>query len=118
MISAWPPGLSTRCISFRARSGSEKFLNAARQTMKSTEFAARGMSEALPWRNWTWTPSFLAYSEAMRTKLSLMSSPVISKGPSLASATDKKPGPGATSRTLAPLGSSAANSLRESLEFG
>src|SRR5262245_32285707 len=48
MISALPAGLSTRCISLRARIGSAKFLKAAWQMMKSNESGSNGMAEALP----------------------------------------------------------------------
>jgi hypothetical protein len=55
------PRRSTRCISRKARTGSEKFLNAARQTTKTKLSFANGMAEALPRRKSTVTPSRWAF---------------------------------------------------------
>src|SRR5690349_8463272 len=46
MISARPPGRSTRCTSFKARTGRVKFLKAARQAMKSKDSGSNGMDAA------------------------------------------------------------------------
>src|SRR5216683_6728698 len=110
MMMALPPGFSTRCISFRAFRGSEKFLNAARQTIRSNKPSSRGMSEALPWMKRATTPSRFAYWDAIVTKDWLISSPVILKGPSFARAMERYPGPGAISSTRAFPGRSFANS--------
>lgn len=49
-MRARPPSLSTRCISFIAATGCEKFLNAARHKMRSKVLSRNGIAEALPWR--------------------------------------------------------------------
>src|SRR5438552_10065228 len=102
MICAVPPGRSTQCISFSACTGCVKFLNAARQTMKSKEFSSNGIEAASPCRNVTSTPTCFALSAAMRTKEWLMSSPTIWCRPRFASSIARYPGPGATSRMLPP----------------
>ena len=77
MISALPPGRKTRCISPNAATGLLKFLNAARQTMKSNVSSANGSAAASPWRNSASTAARAACSVAMRTNDRLMSTPVI-----------------------------------------
>ena len=72
-IKAVPPGLSTRFISRRAPTGSEKFLNAAMQTTKSNDVSAKGIAAALPWRTSMATPALLAFSRAILTKDLLIS---------------------------------------------
>src|SRR6185437_9203078 len=61
MMSSLPPGLRTRYISSSATRGREKFLNAARHTMKSNTSPGYGSSAASPWSKQTSTPAFSAF---------------------------------------------------------
>src|SRR5215831_13978564 len=65
MPIARPPALSVRNISLRAATGSEKFLNAARHTMRSNEWSAKGIVEALPCRKSTLTDSLRGLSQGI-----------------------------------------------------
>jgi hypothetical protein len=72
-----PPGRKTRYISAIAFTGSEKFLNAAWQKVKSNLFSSNGMAEAFPCRKSTFTPASAAFRWAISTKDWLISRPVI-----------------------------------------
>src|ERR1700722_2010567 len=103
------PGRRTRCISSRACTGREKFLNAAWHTIRSKESGSNGMAAASPWRKATRTPARSACSPAICTKVRLLSSPVTRLMPSLAISMARYPGPGATSSTAASRGSPSTN---------
>ena len=57
-ISALPPGLSTRYISFRAWTGAAKFLKAACEKMRSNDSDSNGMAAASPWLKATSAAAF------------------------------------------------------------
>src|SRR5262245_16777974 len=107
-MMARPPVLRTRCISFMAAMGCEKFLNAARHTMASKASREKRIAAALPTRKSTLTDSCRAFSAASSTKVLLISSPITWYRPRFASSIDRYPGPDATSRMRLPPGISLA----------
>jgi hypothetical protein len=77
MMSAQPPRLSTRDISFNASTGLAKFLKAARQSRKSKLAVGNGRLDAEPCWKLTATPASAAFFEAIFTMEWLMSTPVM-----------------------------------------
>src|SRR5215831_8139202 len=116
-MMARPPVLRTRCISFIAAMGCEKFLNAARHTMRSKASSEKGIAAAFPTRKSTLTDSCRAFSAASSTKVLLISSPMTWYRPRFASSIDRYPGPDATSRMRLPPACFVGEAVCQRAEF-
>ena len=105
LITALPPGFSTRYISLSRLNRLAEILEGGSAVDEIEHVGLERHRGRVALSKRDLDPRLVAFSVAMRTNDLLMSSPTMRYEPSFASSMARNPGSGATSSTVLPLGS-------------